>query len=124
MIESLPARHSRVKLQFFSFVKLRRVCHHAPAFGHGEKGVTQKPNELVPLMTRLPEALRRRLEQAAAKSGRSMNGELIYRLQESFSKEDRKEETKKIVGLAVQQSTAAFIETLGPKLDALIDKRK
>jgi len=49
-----------------------------------------------------------------------MNGELIYRLQESF----RKEETEQIIGLAVQQSTAALMETLGPKLDALIGTKK
>jgi plasmid stability protein len=35
-------------------------------------------------MTRLPEALCRRLEREAAREGRSMNAEIIHRLQQSF----------------------------------------
>jgi Arc-like DNA binding dprotein len=44
--------------------------------------------ELRPVMTRIPEGLRRRLEKAAANSGRSMNSEMIYRLQQSFEVQD------------------------------------
>ena len=35
-------------------------------------------------MTRLPETLCRRLEREAAREGRSMNAEIIHRLQQSF----------------------------------------
>lgn len=36
-------------------------------------------------MTRLPEALHERLKEAASNSGRSMNSELIVRLEASFT---------------------------------------
>jgi plasmid stability protein len=78
-----------------------------------------KNEELRPLMTRIPESLRARLEKSAARSHRSMNAELIYRLEESY----RREEREQIIGLAAQQATTAattaMIETLGPKLDAI-----
>jgi Arc-like DNA binding domain len=41
-------------------------------------------DELRPVMTRLPERLRRRLERAAAANQRSMNAEIIHRLELSF----------------------------------------
>ena len=37
---------------------------------------------------RYPEALRRRLERAAKNSGRSMNTEIVERLEQSFRRED------------------------------------
>lgn len=74
-----------------------------------------KNEELRPLMTRIPESLRSRLEKSAARSLRSMNAEIIYRLEESY----RREEREQIIGLAAQQATTAMIETLGPKLDAI-----
>jgi Arc-like DNA binding domain len=40
-------------------------------------------------MTRLPEALCRRLEREAAHEGRSMNAEIIHRLQQSFQASDQ-----------------------------------
>jgi plasmid stability protein len=40
-------------------------------------------------MTRLPEALCRRLEREAAREGRSMNAEIIHRLQQSLQASDR-----------------------------------
>jgi hypothetical protein len=40
-------------------------------------------------MTRLPEALCRRLEREAAREGRSMNAEIIHRLQQSFQAPDQ-----------------------------------
>jgi hypothetical protein len=46
--------------------------------------MARKPQELRPVMTRIPEGLRRRLERSAGKSGRSMNAEIIHRLEESF----------------------------------------
>jgi hypothetical protein len=40
-------------------------------------------------MTRLPETLCRRLEREAAREGRSMNAEIIHRLQRSFQASDQ-----------------------------------
>lgn len=51
--------------------------------------MARKPAELRPIMTRLPEALRHQLEKTAAENGRSMNAEIIHRLERSFAKDDR-----------------------------------
>ena len=51
--------------------------------------MVRKPTELRPIMTRIPEGLRRRLEKEAARNDRSMNAEIIARLWETFADEDR-----------------------------------
>jgi hypothetical protein len=48
-----------------------------------------KDQELRPVMTRIPEGLRRRLEREARFRGRSMNAEIVHRLQESFDIPDQ-----------------------------------
>jgi hypothetical protein len=55
----------------------------------------RKATELRPLMTRLPEGLRSRLEREAARNDRSMNSEIIERLQRTF---EQKEEIETIYG--------------------------
>jgi len=92
--------------------------------------MAHEPHELRPIMTRLPESLRSRLEKSAALEGRSMNAEIIHRLEQSFAKEKERglehrinSATQEVVNLATQQATAAVLETLGPKLDALIQKK-
>jgi Arc-like DNA binding domain len=50
--------------------------------------VARKIKELRPVMTRIPEGLRRRLARSADRSGRSMNAEIIHRLEQSFSSQD------------------------------------
>ena len=47
----------------------------------------RKSSELRPIMTRLPEDLRKRLEREAGKAGHSMNREIINRLWSSFDSE-------------------------------------
>jgi plasmid stability protein len=49
----------------------------------------RKTQDLRAVMTRLPEALCRRLEREAAREGRSMNAEIIHRLQQSFRASDQ-----------------------------------
>jgi hypothetical protein len=51
--------------------------------------MAQKDLELRPVMTRIPEGLRRRLEREAKFRGRSMNAEIVKRLQESFDIPDQ-----------------------------------
>ena len=46
-----------------------------------------KDDELRPVMTRLPERLRRKLDRAASANKRSMNAEIIHRLEVSFGGE-------------------------------------
>jgi Arc-like DNA binding domain len=48
-----------------------------------------KDEELRPVMTRIPEKLRRRLEREAKWRRRSMNAEIVSRLQESFDVPDQ-----------------------------------
>jgi len=50
--------------------------------------MVRKDQELRPVMTRIPEGLRRRLEREAKWHRRSMNAEIIHRLQESFDLPD------------------------------------
>ena len=51
--------------------------------------MAKKPTEIVPIQVRVREGLRRQLETAARKQGRSLNSEIVSRLQSSFSKDDR-----------------------------------
>jgi hypothetical protein len=54
-----------------------------------EGTMAQKGSELRPVMTRIPEKLRQRLEREAKVRGRSMNMEIVTRLQESFDIPDQ-----------------------------------
>jgi len=51
--------------------------------------MARKDLELRPVMTRIPEGLRRRLEREAKWRRRSMNAEIVARLQESFDIPDQ-----------------------------------
>jgi hypothetical protein len=51
--------------------------------------MARKPTDTVPLMLRLPENLRRRIEHSAKKQQRSLNAEIIHRLEESFTRQDQ-----------------------------------
>jgi hypothetical protein len=50
--------------------------------------MARKPTDTAHLNLRYPEALRRRLERAAMNSRRSMNTEIVERLEQSFRRED------------------------------------
>jgi hypothetical protein len=50
--------------------------------------MVRKGKELRPVMTRIPETLRRRLEREAELNRRSMNAEMIVRLESSFRRQD------------------------------------
>jgi hypothetical protein len=51
--------------------------------------MVRKSQELRPVMTRIPEGLRRRLEREAEQNRRSMNAEIVHRLMQSFERQDR-----------------------------------
>jgi plasmid stability protein len=53
--------------------------HHREDFD-----MARKPDDLHPTMVRLPEGLRRDLEQSADRHGRSLNAEIIYLLNQSL----------------------------------------
>jgi Arc-like DNA binding domain len=66
--------------------------------------VARKDQELRPVMTRIPEGLRRRLEREAKWHRRSMNAEIIDRLQKSFDAPDL---------------TAGIVEDVSSEIDSL-----
>jgi Arc-like DNA binding domain len=49
--------------------------------------MVRKSRQLRAVMTRIPEGLRRKLEREAEQNGRSMNAEIIHRLESSFQRE-------------------------------------
>jgi hypothetical protein len=55
-------------------------------------------------MTRLPESLRHRLEKAAASNDRSMNAEIIHRLEGSFQRVDQEKLIQKTATSTVDQA--------------------
>jgi hypothetical protein len=53
--------------------------------------MARKPTETVKLQLRLSEAVRRRLERAASASHRSMNAEIVHRLEQSLKRDEEPE---------------------------------
>jgi hypothetical protein len=53
--------------------------------------MARKPTETVKLQLRLSEAIRRRLERAASASHRSMNAEIVHRLEQSLKRDEEPE---------------------------------
>jgi hypothetical protein len=53
-----------------------------------KRTVARKPSDTAHLNLRYPEALRRRLERAGKSNGRSLNSEIVHRLEQSFRRED------------------------------------
>jgi Arc-like DNA binding domain len=84
--------------------------------------MVRKSQELRPVMTRIPEGLRRRLEREADQNRRSMNAEIIHRLEESFQREDQgelirrtaREVVKATAGEAVQMTLSKWVELSQP----------
>jgi hypothetical protein len=58
---------------------------------------------------RLPEALRRDLEREAAKTGRTLNGEIVYRLTQPFVQADR----RAIAAAAASDTVKSILENTG-----------
>jgi hypothetical protein len=71
---------------------------------NGDKPMARKPADPVKLNLRFTEALRSRLEKAAEKNNRSLNEEIVRRLEASFTRED------------MMQSLEAFADKLAEKV--------
>jgi Arc-like DNA binding dprotein len=94
--------------------------------------VARKPTDTVKLQLRLEEGLRRRLEREARWRRRSMNAEIVSRLQESFDIPDQAQDIASEVssevsydidemGVAIQKSLDGIrdeIRTVLARLDA------
>jgi CRISPR/Cas system-associated exonuclease Cas4 (RecB family) len=70
--------------------------------------MVRKSQELRPVMTRIPEGLRRRLEREAELNGRSMNAEIIHRLEQSFRQNDTEELLKVVLNRANESAFRAL----------------
>jgi Arc-like DNA binding domain len=60
-------------------------------------------------MTRIPEGLRRRLEREAELNRRSMNAEIVHRLEESFQREDQEKMIRRATEEAVKTTAGAAV---------------
>jgi hypothetical protein len=78
-----------------------------------EGSMARKPTDEVQLKLRFDERLRRRIEKEAERNNRSMNAEIIHRLEESFRQEDTQEMANKAAKAAIVQYLAQNQDTAG-----------
>jgi hypothetical protein len=108
------AKPPNVKALFF-IVKSISVCHKIVIVtaSTGAFEVARKTQELHPTMVRLPEKLRRELEALAAFYGRSLNNEIIYRLERSRAEDKAKKER------ASEDAKTLSKESMSERLDRI-----
>jgi hypothetical protein len=70
----------------------------------------RKPSETVQLKLRFPERLRVRIEAEAEKSERSMNAEIVHRLEQSFEGDDRGALVKTVASEAAQTASRLMMK--------------
>jgi hypothetical protein len=71
--------------------------------------VARKLTDTVKLQVRLPERLRRHLEQEAKRNDWSMNTEIVSRLDSSFQRENEEEMIRRATQEAVAEELSKFI---------------
>jgi flagellar motor switch protein FliG len=76
--------------------------------------MVRKPADLVPLMLRLPEDLRRRIEREATRNQRSLNAEVVRRLEDSF----RSEDSAQLIDKTAKATAAATAADIFAKLES------
>jgi hypothetical protein len=78
--------------------------------------MAREPTDTAQLKLRIPERLRRQVEQTAKTSGRSLNGELIHLIEEGLARR----ETAAIINMAAKAGSEAaatrIMETMAPFL--------
>jgi hypothetical protein len=100
-------------------------CYVVPRGGERRRMV-RKPTDTAHLNLRYPEALRRRLERAAKNGGRSMNSEIIERLEQSFRREDfeKFQDAKNLFLLKIVDAFADLVNQMPPSRGpGLLDMR-
>jgi plasmid stability protein len=85
--------------------------------------MSRKPSETVQLKLRFPERLRQRIESAAARDERSMNAEIVHRLEQSFQKEDLQSNQALLAEAAATTAVEKLLIVTGGKI-APIEKIK
>jgi len=78
--------------------------------------MSRKPSETVQLKLRFPEKLRQRIESAAARNERSMNAEIVRRLEQSFQKEDLLANQATLAEAAATTAVEKFLIVAGDKI--------
>jgi hypothetical protein len=84
--------------------------------------LARKPTDTVQLKLRFSEALRRRLEREAARQDRSLNSEIISRVEQSFQKRDESELTASTLRAAFGGATGDLLRAIGTAI-WLIERR-
>ena len=84
--------------------------------------MARKPTDTVQLKLRFSEALRRRLEREAARQDRSLNSEIISRVEQSFQKRDESELTASTLRAAFGGATGDLLRAIAIAI-WLIEKR-
>lgn len=84
--------------------------------------MARKPTDTVQLKLRFSEALRRRLEREAARQDRSLNSEIISRVEQSFQKRDESELTASTLRAAFGGATGDLLRAI-PLAIWLIERR-
>ena len=82
--------------------------------------MARKPTDEVQLKLRFSEALRRRLERVAGRNNRSMNTEIIHRLEESLARDPTIENLSRELNDRLAQ--LGMTETFGQRLTATSEK--
>ena len=87
--------------------------------------MARKPTDEVQLKLRFSETLRRRLERVAARNNRSMNTEIIHRLEESLARDPTIENlltelNDRLAQLSMTESFGQRLTAINEKLDRLI----
>ena len=85
--------------------------------------MARKPADPVKLNLRFTEALRLRLEKQATRNNRSMNEEIVRRLEESFTKEDMMQNlealadklAEKVSNVVIRQGDRVLVKREGVK---------
>ena len=78
--------------------------------------MARKPADPVKLNLRFTEALRSRLEKQAARANRSMNEEIVRRLEESFAKEDMMQNLEALADSIAEKVGAAVTIKMGDRI--------
>jgi len=74
--------------------------------------MVRKQSDKVHLKLRFSEKLRLRIEAAAGRNQRSMNSEIVHRLEQSFEKDDRQALALEAALKGAQAATTAMFEKL------------
>jgi hypothetical protein len=83
-----------------------------------------QPSQNVQLKLRFPEKLRGRIESAAARNERSMNAEIVHRLEQSFQKEDQATNQAALAQAAATTAVEKFWIASGGKMGPIEPSKK